>query len=137
MAAVLAAIAMFATVEPALAVAAPSTPFEQVALPPPQRHPHRLAYACMVSGAGLIGASFAFADHADRTYVRYLDSTEPAEIDRLFDETVRYDRLSSGSLIGGELLVAFGLYLRFLRRPTGRRLSLSLDARRCAVSYRF
>ena len=44
---------------------------------------------------------------------------------------------SSASLVSGELLLAAGLYLRFLRRPVTEHLELSLLPDRCIVSLRF
>ena len=66
----------------------------------------------------MIGSSFILADHANHTYDEYLAATDPAEIAELYDRTVRYDRLASAALLGGEVMVAVGLYARFLR-PVG------------------
>ncbi|HEY6866721.1 MAG TPA: hypothetical protein VI792_05650, partial [Candidatus Eisenbacteria bacterium] len=59
------------------------------------------------------------------------------QITDLYDQTVTYDRLSSGSLLGGEALVLTGLYLRFLRPPKASRVGLALSPRTCALSLRF
>jgi len=112
-------------------------PFESVPLEPPARTPHRLAYGSMLAGAGLVGLSFAVADRANGTYDRYLGATMPAEVDRLFDETVRLDRLSAAALLTGEALLVAGVWLRFLRRPAPQRIALTVDAGRCAVLLRF
>lgn len=137
MAVMLTAIAVLGVFDPALSAAAPTDAFEQVAIVPAPRSPHRLAYACLVAGVGLVGASFILSDRADRAYDRYLAAAAPEEIEHQFDSAVHYDRWASGSLLGGETLISAGLYLRFLRRPSSPRLSLLLDARRCAVSLRF
>jgi hypothetical protein len=136
MAAWLAAIAVLGTFDPALAAAAPG-PFETVPIPPPPHRPHRLAYVCLTTGVGLVGASFAFSARANRAYDHYLVAAVPSEIERHFDESVRNDHWASGSLLGGEALVAAGLYLRFLRRPGRSGVEVSLDGRRCALSLRF
>jgi uncharacterized membrane protein YgdD (TMEM256/DUF423 family) len=47
------------------------------------------------------------------------------------------DKVSSASLIAGEVLFAGGLYLRFLHHRPSSHLELAANARRCAVSYRF
>ena len=91
----------------------------------------------MLAGAGLIGTSFALERVADRTYDRYLASTDPGEIARLYDRTRRDDDLSTLTLMSGEALVAFGLYLRFLRRSAAERLALEWRPDRCAVSLHF
>ena len=68
-------------------------------------------------------------------------ATDPAEIERLYDRTARYDWYARGALIGGEALVATGLYLRFVRRPRAARttatLDLSVGPARCALAWRF
>ncbi len=122
-------------------LAAPSAradgPFEAVPLPRPAPHPHRAAYACMLLGTGMIVGSFALARHADDAYARYLDARLPDDIERSYDEAVRYDRWSSGLLISGEIVVAAGVYLRFLRRPESPAVSLLVAPGACAVSCRF
>ena len=112
-------------------------PFESVPLEAPVRVPHHLAYGSLLAGAGLAGLSFALTDRANRSYDRYLTATAPDEIGRLYDETVRLDRLSAAALLTGEALIATGVWLRFLRRAAPRRIALAVDASRCAVSLRF
>ena len=121
----------------ACAPAQAAEPFVEVPLPAPQPQSHRLAYASLVTGAGLIGASFALAHRAQDTYSEYLLATDPQRISDLYDWTVRYDRLSSGSLLTGEALLVAGVYLRFLRPPLPQRLSLVLGTGACALSVRF
>jgi hypothetical protein len=111
--------------------------FSEVPMPPPDRRSHVLAYTSLASGAGLIGASFLFAHRADDTYRDYLVATDPDRITDLFDRTIGYDRLSRGSLLTGEALIATGLYLRFLRPPRPQRVSFDLGPRACALSVRF
>jgi len=122
--------------------AAPATawaadPFATVVLPSQKKTSHTWAYATMLAGAGLIGGSFVWRDQANERYDRYLAATDPAEISRLFDETTHLDRVSSGALIAGEVLIAAGLYLRFVRHPSTERVSLSVSPQRCALSLRF
>jgi len=111
-------------------------PFETVPLPVPTPRPHRAAYVCLAGGTGLMVASIVFARRADHAYDRYLAASAPDEIQRRFSETARYDRWSSGSLLTGEALLAAGLYLRFLRRPSAP-VSVALGPGRCAVCCRF
>ncbi len=111
--------------------------FERIALPEPSRQRHGLAYAALAAGVISVGASFAFAGEADRTFDHYEAESDPAEIARLYDRTRLFDRLSSSTLIGGEALIATGLYLRFLRRPPSARLSLEVAPSRCALAVRF
>jgi hypothetical protein len=83
-----------------------------------------------------MAASFVFSHQADDSYAKYLSASEPDEIQHWYDEAVRMDKVSSASLIAGEVLFAGGLYLRFLHRPSSH-LELAANARRCAFSYRF
>ncbi len=124
-----------ATAAGALAQAA--RPFPVVPLPAAARYPHRAAWACLASGAALVGASFALAGEADRRYDAYLSASEPARIADLYDQTTRLDRLASGSLLAGEGLVVVGVYLRFIRRDPASRLHATLAPSRCAVSLSF
>ena len=116
---------------------AQTTPFPEVPLPEPGRRSHYLAYGCLATGVGLMVSSFAFANRANHAYRDYLGAVEPAAIERLYDRAVLNDRLSSATLLGGEVLIATGLYLRFLRNPPESRLSLSLGSTRCALRWRF
>ncbi|MBI1797919.1 MAG: hypothetical protein HY076_07600 [Candidatus Eisenbacteria bacterium] len=112
-------------------------PFRAVPLDPPARQSHLGAYATCITGAALVGLSFSLTHRADRAYAEYLVSTDPAQIDVLFDRAARYDHLSQASVLTGEALIAAGLYLRFIRRPSTQRVAVSLEPTRCAVSYRF
>ena len=121
----------------ARASAQAASPFPEVPLPSNSQGTHVAAYLSMLGGAGLIGASYVFADRANDRYAEYLTATDPGEITRLYDDTVTLDRLASGSLLAGEALIATGLYLRFLRRPPTSRLDLSVGPTRCALAWRF
>lgn len=112
-------------------------PFPTVPVQAQPRRSHMVSYLTIAGGAALIGYSFALNGRADRAYDEYLASTDPAEIEALYDRTVHFDRLSQASLLSGELLVATGLYLRFIRRPQARGVSFRIEPARCAVSYRF
>jgi hypothetical protein len=139
MAALLAAIAIWSSAPPVWADGPPATPapFETIPLPANQRHGHLLAYSSLLVGAGLIGGSFVLSAQANDKYDEYLAETDPEQIDRLYDETVRLDKLSSGALISGEVLVALGLYLRFLRHPAESRVQVSVSPARCSLGVRF
>jgi hypothetical protein len=112
-------------------------PFPVIPLKSSPQGNHLLAYGSLIAGAGLIGASFALAKKADQTYDDYLAATDPSTIQHLYDQTVHYDRLSSGALLSGEVLIAAGLYLRFLRRSPDSRLGFDLGPQRCAATLRF
>ena len=104
----------------------------------PTRPPrHVLAYTTLATGAVLVGSSFVLTHHANQAYEDYLAETDPGRIETFYDRAERFDRLSSASLIGGELLIVTGLYLRFLRPPRASRLSWAFGAERCALSLRF
>lgn len=114
-----------------------AAPFPEVPLPAPVRRPHAWSYVVLGAGAGLIAASFTLGDRANRAYREYQTATEPDRIELLYDRATRDDRWSSAALLGGEVLIASGLYLRFLRHPQDHSLTLSLHPRRCAVALRF
>jgi len=96
-----------------------------------------LAYLSIGAGAGLVGSSFLFKQRADDAYQEYLDATDVERIEELFDRTVLNDRLSSGSLLLGETLIAAGLYLRFIRHSSEGSLHLALGPSRCGLLLRF
>src|SRR5689334_5960156 len=100
--------AMIVSGPPAAAVA--DGPFETVPIAKRPKQPHTAAYTCFAAGAGAIAGSFALAHRADREYDRYLVAESPADIRSRFAETRRLDRWSSGLLLGGEALVATGVY---------------------------
>ena len=52
-------------------------------------------WALIGTGAALTGTAAILRHEGDRSYDRYLQETRPAEIERLYDQTVRYDRWSS------------------------------------------
>jgi hypothetical protein len=112
-------------------------PFEVLPSPTQVVRSHTWAYLAMGAGAALVGSSFVFQRLADDAYDDYLVATEPDRIERLYDRSVRYDWMERSALIGGEALIATGLYLRFIRRPAASRLSLAWGPQRCALSYRF
>ena len=123
------------------AYAQAARPFPVVPVTEPPRRSHTWAWVTMAAGGALIGASFPLAHHADQVYDRYKIATDPAEIERLYDETARYDWYARGTLVAGEALIATGLYLRFLRRPRAARPAATLDLEvgpaRCALAWRF
>jgi hypothetical protein len=137
-----ASLAVMLAIPPStIAAAAPpepaAVPFPIVVSPEPPHQTHRAAWACMITGAGLVGASFVLHDRANQRYDEYLNSSDPAEIDDLYQQTVRLDRLSGASLLTGEVLFAAGVYLRFLRTPPASRLSLALEGGTCVARWRF
>lgn len=137
-AASLAACVIFQTLVPAASAhAQAAAPFKVVPIETPPRHGHRWAYVSLLGGAGLVGASFALSNRADDAYARYLVTTDVRTIETLYDRAVHYDHLAHASLLTGETLIAAGLYLRFIRRPSAAHLSLRLEPTRCAVSCRF
>ena len=112
-------------------------PFQGVPIEPPARHNHTWSYVTLAGGAALVGLSFSLNHRGDESYAAYLASSNPDEIDRLYNRAVYYDHLSQASLLSGEVLIAAGLYWRFIRRPAARRLDVSLLPSRCVVSFRF
>ena len=137
-AAVAAASLTWAAMQPAArALAQAADPFPEVPIPSPPRRSYAWAALTLVSGATLIGGSFGFSDAANRRYREYLRATDPGQIARLYDEAVTFDRLSTASLVAGEVLIAGGLYLAFLRHAETPRLELVLGPTRCGVSLRY
>ena len=117
--------------------AADSSPFPVLPEPRPPSRAHTWAYAAMASGVALIGASFYFHERGDRAYDEYLTATDPAAIERLYDDSTRFDSISRGSLASGEALIAAGLYLRFVRRPAAARAAVLVGPTRCALAVHF
>jgi hypothetical protein len=68
---------------------------------------------------------------------RYLASTDPAEIELLYVDATRFDTLSRASLTTGEILIATGLYFRFVRRPAASRTAVIVSGTRCAIAVNF
>jgi hypothetical protein len=114
-----------------------AAPFPVVGEARPPERSHTFAYLSMAVGAALIGASFEIAHRADETYDDYRVATDERAIEDLYDRTIAYDRWARATLLGGEGLVALGLYLRFVRRPAPQRLAVELSPARCALSVRF
>jgi hypothetical protein len=112
-------------------------PFPVVPLETPATRRHTWAYVTMAGGAALVGLSFSFSGKADDAYAAYLVSSDPVQIERLYDRAVANDHRAQASLLTGEALIAAGLYMRFIRRPGPSKVSLSLRPSRCALSYRF
>lgn len=137
LAALLAAGLLLPILPAARARAQAAVPFEPVPLGRAAGHPHRLAYGCLLTGAALVGASFAITDRANHAYDEYLVATRASDIRRLYDRAVLDDRLSAGALLGGEALIAAGVWLRFLHHPPGDRLRVAVAPGQCAVSLRF
>ncbi|MFN8588254.1 MAG: hypothetical protein U0704_10700 [Candidatus Eisenbacteria bacterium] len=125
----------------ACAHAQAASPFEVVPRPQPERRSHAWAWLTAATGAGLIAGSFPLRDAADRRYDEYLVETDPARIGARWNDTIRADRLASGSLIAGEVLVATAVWLRFVHRPrpaTGSpHTTLVITPERCALALRF
>lgn len=134
----LAAVSVLAGEARAAGEAPPAaSPFPVVGRAKAPEGPHRMAYVSLLAGAGLVAWSFDLAGRADRTYARYLVATADAEIDALYDRTLLHDRLARATLIGGEGLVAAGLYLRFIRRPRPGGLAVEVSPTACALAWRF
>jgi hypothetical protein len=121
----------------ACAMAQAAAPFPVIDVTPPKPPPHRLAGAAILTGVGLIVASFACEHEADKSYANYLNASDPETITMLYDRTVRFDRLSAASLITGNVLIATGLALRFLHSPQTSHVVVAVEPGRCAVTCRF
>lgn len=134
--AMVAAIALAALL-PSTALADDSRPFPLVPMTAPKKQTHFLAYTSFIAGAGLIAVSFTYADRANQAYDRYLVAIEPDDIQHLYHRAVANDHYSSAALLTGEVLIATGVYLRFLRSAPENRLSLRLEPERCALALRF
>lgn len=138
MAALAAAIFLCATLQPAArAFAQAAETFPQVPLPEPPKRSHTWALVSFAAGATLIAASFGLSDAGDRRYGEYLRATDPDRISQLYDDAVLFDRAAAASIITGEVLIATGIYLAFLRRPEPPRVSAMIEPARCGVSLRF
>ncbi len=139
---VAAALAGLLAIPTATASAAPpperaAEPFPIVPLPEPPARSHRGAALAIAGGAGLIAGSFVLHERANRSYRDYLDSTDPAALDDLYDRAAVLDRWSAATLIAGEVLLATGVYLRFLRDSPPSRLALGAAPGGVALRWRF
>ena len=137
MAAAAALLTCAALLPAARALAQAADPFPEVPLPTPPKHSNTWAILSLGTGAALIAGSFAIADAADRRYSEYLRATDPGEIQDLYNDAVLFDRVSGASVLTGEVLIATGIYLAFLRHPAPSRLSIALEPSKCGVSLRF
>ena len=63
-------------------------PFPIVPPEPKSEGHHVWAYASLASGATLVGLSFMFSNRADQAYQDYLDSSDPDQIESLYDRAV-------------------------------------------------
>jgi len=70
-----------------------------------------LHWALIGAGTALTGGAAVLRHKGDRAYEAYLDATRPAEIARLYDRTIHYDRLSSVALGVGQVALTSGLFL--------------------------
>jgi len=133
----LAALTTTPLIPAARAHAQAAGPFPEVTVPRSPRGSATWAYVSIGVGFGLLGTSTLLADRANDRYDEYQRATNPDDVQRLYDETITLDRFSTATLLSGELLVATGLYLRFLRRPATSRVALDVGPSRCALSLRF
>ena len=134
----LAALTMTPLIPAARAHAQAAGPFPEVTVPRSPGGSATWAYVSIGAGFALLGTSTLLADRANDRYEEYQRSTDPDDVRRLYDETITLDRYSTGTLLGGELLIATGLYLRFLRRPAAAsRVALDVGPTRCALALRF
>ena len=103
----------------------------------PKPRSHLWSYVILAGGTGLVGSSFIFKERADDAYDAYLRATDPDRIEHLYDKTIHQDRFSRAALLGGEALLATGIYLRFIRRPAARQVGLAIGPRQCAILLQF
>ena len=114
------------------------TPFEVVPRHATGQPSHRLAYLTALTGVGLVIASFPLEHAADERYAEYLSETDVTKLDEQFAATERMDRLASGSLLVGEVLIATAVWMRFVHHPSAQhRVTLAMRPDRCALSLRF
>lgn len=87
-------------------------------LPPPPPPPapslfgrRWFQWALIGVGSALTGTASILRHEGDRAYDEYLASSDPREIERAYDRTIRYDRWAAGTLGGGQVLLTAGLFL--------------------------
>ena len=112
-----------------------ASPFEVVPRSASLRHSTKWAWITAIAGATLVGASFPLADEADRRYSAYLAETDVSRIDERYHATQRMDRISSGALLAGEVLLGTAVWMRFVRGD--RHVALDVRMDRCALALRF
>jgi hypothetical protein len=79
--------------------------------PPPLVRRRWFQIALIGVGAALTGTSAILRHEGDRWYDRYLESSDPEEIPRLYDRTAHYDRLAGATLGSGQALLTAGIFL--------------------------
>ena len=67
--------------------------------------------AMMGAGVALTATSATYRHTADTWYDRYLKSSDPEQIPKLYDQTKHYDQLASESLLAGQFLLTAGVFL--------------------------
>jgi hypothetical protein len=68
-------------------------------------------FALIGVGVAFTGTSARLRNEADTWYDRYLQSSDPVEIPRLYDQTAHYDHLAGESLVVGNALLTAGIFL--------------------------
>jgi hypothetical protein len=61
-------------------------------------------------GAVLTGGAAVLRHQGDLSYDRYLEASDPDVIEREYDRTIRYDRLSAATLGTGQVVFTAGLF---------------------------
>lgn len=120
---------------PALAPADTASPFEVVTRSSTPRQSAKWVWIAAITGAALVGVSFPLADEADRRYNAYIAETDVTRLDERYNSTQRMDRLSSGTLLAGEGLLATAVWIRFVRGD--RRVGFDMRMDRWALALRF
>lgn len=91
----------------------------------------------MASGVALDVSSFVLAGKADDAYREYQSGTDPAALAHHYDQSVKYDRWASGTLILGQVAIGAGLYLLLIKHAKSETVGLSSPAEpRVGVGYR-
>jgi hypothetical protein len=91
-----------------------------------------------VGGVALDVGSFILAQKADDYYHAYQNGTDPEQLAHAYDQSVKFDRWASGTLIVGQVAIGAGLYLLLIKHPqsTGDIGTAPAIEPRVAVGYR-
>jgi len=91
----------------------------------------------VASGVALDVGSFVLAGKADDAYREYKSGTDPATLAHHYDESVKYDRWASGTLILGQVAIGAGLYFLLIKHPKSESIGLRAPAEsKVGVGYR-
>lgn len=112
---------------------------QKVETSPTESPSNTAGWILLAGGVALDVGSFVLAGKADDYYRDYQNGTDPATLAHTYDQSVKFDRWASGTLILGQVAIGAGLYLLLIKHPKSSDDSSSPGAakeRRIGLDYR-